>query len=327
MSSRPCPELGNLTRTAAGVVRLKNGLSGRLLSRLWRRCGARHRATASAILERQGSPPQAVGRLRLEIGQTVCALFLRQVRDVESQRGGDTIQHDDARIALPQLHAAQIGLMNLRQVGKLFLRDFLCAAMDILGDASEAIANVDRFGLSGPTRYNDIGERYLRLYGLLSATYVQQEAIMTIYRIMHVGGPKDLKKRFEALEIRQLRHKLSAHGTDYRSSKTGVPEAYVPIRCEILDNSVKMAGHSVGEREKIDLRNAIDIHLKLVIEVLDEILEKSIKMLYKGATNSHVTEFMETLKDLRTEKAGGLVFKTEHGPKLIVTFAGSAPVP
>jgi hypothetical protein len=34
-------------------------------------------------------------------------------------------------------------------------------------------------------------------------------------------------------------------------------------------------------------------------------------------------EFLDKLSDLRIEKAGGLVFKAEGGPKLIVTFVGS----
>ena len=36
--------------------------------------------------------------------------------------------------------------------------DFLIAAMDIIGDASEAISHFQQFGLSGPTKYNDLGE-------------------------------------------------------------------------------------------------------------------------------------------------------------------------
>lgn len=50
--------------------------------------------------------------------------------------------------------------------------DFVCVAMDVVGDASLAIGSFLRFSLDGPTRYEDIGERYLRLYGLLSAAYV-----------------------------------------------------------------------------------------------------------------------------------------------------------
>jgi hypothetical protein len=46
--------------------------------------------------------------------------------------------------------------------------EFLCAAMDIIADASAAILHVQMFGLSGPTKYDDMGERYLRLYGCLA---------------------------------------------------------------------------------------------------------------------------------------------------------------
>src|ERR1700758_4341697 len=52
--------------------------------------------------------------------------------------------------------------------------EFLTAAMDIVDDASSAIQHVQTYGLDGPTKYEDIGEKYLRLYGLLSATYIQQ---------------------------------------------------------------------------------------------------------------------------------------------------------
>ena len=55
--------------------------------------------------------------------------------------------------------------------------EFLTTAMDIVDDASTAIDHVERFGLGGPTKYNDVGEKYLRLYGLLSATYIQQQSI------------------------------------------------------------------------------------------------------------------------------------------------------
>jgi phage FluMu protein gp41 len=36
--------------------------------------------------------------------------------------------------------------------------DFLIAAMDIIDDASAAISHVERFGLSGATKYDDFGE-------------------------------------------------------------------------------------------------------------------------------------------------------------------------
>ena len=68
---------------------------------------------------------------------------------------------------------------------------FLCSSMDIIGDACLAIDNFIRFGLDGPTKYNEVGERYLRLYGLLSATYIQQQAVIKLYQLVNV--PPSLK--------------------------------------------------------------------------------------------------------------------------------------
>ena len=69
---------------------------------------------------------------------------------------------------------------------------FLCVSMDIIEDACTAINNFLNFGLNGPTKYNDIGEKYLRLYGILSSTYIQQEALLKLYRLMNV--PPHLRK-------------------------------------------------------------------------------------------------------------------------------------
>ncbi len=198
--------------------------------------------------------------------------------------------------------------------------DFLIAAMDIIGDASEAISNFQQFGLSGPTKYNDLGERYLRLYGLLSSTYIQQQATLTIYKIMNAPDPKKIRERFDALEIRKLRHKLSAHSTDYLSTGA-VLEAYVPLRLDLGDTNVTAVRHTSPMRhEKVNLSDAIEAHMQLMIDVIDTITAKAINTLFKGHQNKQ-TEFSKELSDLRIEKAGGLVLKGPKGaPKFIVTF-------
>jgi len=50
----------------------------------------------------------------------------------------------------------------------------LCSAMDLLDDTESAKDNYLMFGLSGPTKYNDIGEKYLRLYGLLNSFFYRK---------------------------------------------------------------------------------------------------------------------------------------------------------
>jgi hypothetical protein len=199
--------------------------------------------------------------------------------------------------------------------------EFLTAAMDIIGDTAAAISHFQRFGLGGPTKYDDLGEKYLRLYGLLSAIYIQQQAILTIYKLMNVTNLKQTRAAFEALQIRQLRHKLSAHGTDYLN-KSGTTEAYVPLRLDLGDRTVTAVQYASSLRqEKTDLGAAIDAHARLMIDTMDKICAKTIKSLFKGHSKK-VEEFTEELSDLRIEKSGGMVIKggAEGAPKLIVAF-------
>lgn len=206
--------------------------------------------------------------------------------------------------------------------------DFLIAAMDIIDDASAAIFHFQQFGLSGPTKYDDLGEKYLRLHGLLSSAYIQQQSILTIYRIMNLPDPKKMRARFEVLQIRKLRHKISAHSTDYQNKDAGVKEAYVPLRFDLGDRNIAAVRHTSPMRhEKVNLSDAIESHTRLMIDVVDAIIAKAIRTFFKGHHKKQ-REFLDELSDLRIEKAGGLVFKGPKGAhKIIVTFVGSKSSP
>jgi hypothetical protein len=54
---------------------------------------------------------------------------------------------------------------------------FIVSSMNIIGDASLAINNFLEFWLDGPTKYEDVGEKYLRLYSVLNAIYIQGHAV------------------------------------------------------------------------------------------------------------------------------------------------------
>ena len=161
--------------------------------------------------------------------------------------------------------------------------DFLTSAMDIVDDASAAIGHIQQYGLGGPTKYDDLGEKYLRLYGLLSATYIQQQSIGTIYRIMNLPDPKALRAAFGTLEIRDLRHKLSSHGTDFMDSVTGSKQAFVPLRLHLDDGlSVTYVNYtSSSSHHEVDLAAAIDAHVRMMIDVMDTIIEKSTKTIFE----------------------------------------------
>jgi hypothetical protein len=197
---------------------------------------------------------------------------------------------------------------------------FLTAAMDIIDDASEAIGHVQRFGLSGPTKYNEFGEKYLRLYGLLSATYIQQESILTIYKTMSNADCKKMKERVYQLQMRQLRNKLSAHGTDYREGNT--TKAYVPLRLTLTDDNVTAVRYTPPfNEEHVNLADAIDHHTQLMIDALDMISDNLINTLFEQDKGKQ-QEFLQELSDLRIQKAGGLVYKGPEGvPRIVITFS------
>jgi hypothetical protein len=198
--------------------------------------------------------------------------------------------------------------------------------MDIIDDASAAIGHVQEYGLGGLTKYNDLGEKYLRLYGLLSATYIQQQSIGTIYRIMNLSDPKRLKAAFETLEIRDLRHKLSSHGTDFLDFATSTRQAFVPLRLNLSDGlSVTYVNYtSSSTHHHVDLAAAIDGHVTMMIDVMDSIIEKSMTTIFEENSKLRADVASE-FGDLRIEKANGLVSKTNGGLKLIVTFVGTKP--
>lgn len=201
--------------------------------------------------------------------------------------------------------------------------DFLCTAMDVVGDASAAIRNFLQFGLDGPTRYQDVGERYLRLYGVLSATYIQQQAAMKLFKLMNVPHPKSIKAKLDALDIRDLRHKLASHCTDYLTGQDDAVETYVPIRMGVGGFHCFYVNNETTEHQGVDLEKATEEHCRLLIEVLDSIYEKAANTLFKGNLK-RLAEFNERLVDLRTERNGGLVIRIAQDKKLVINTLAQA---
>jgi len=150
--------------------------------------------------------------------------------------------------------------------------NFICVAMDVVGDASLALSHFLRFSLNGPTRYDDVGERYLRLYGVLSAAYVQQQAVQKLYSLMQCHKPKDIKAEFNDLEIRTLRHQLASHSLDFTENKDAKAQAFVPVRIELEGFSCTVTENRGDSSHTIQLDKAIECHCKAVVSVLDRII-------------------------------------------------------
>lgn len=179
---------------------------------------------------------------------------------------------------------------------------FICTALDVIGDTTLAISNFLEYGLEGHKDGSDFGEMYLRLYGVLNASYLQQFAIVSLYKRCNLPKSGDVIERLRKLNIYKLRNKLGAHSNDYKNEQD-ILESYVITRISAKGCQFEYKNNESSEREWIDLKKYLEEHLKLIIDLMDKIYEKSIKTLYKGEKDKQ-EEQNKILLDLRKLKEG-----------------------
>jgi len=183
--------------------------------------------------------------------------------------------------------------------------DFLCTAMDILEDTSTAVENFLIYGLSGPTKLQDVGEKYLRLYGLLNAIYMQQQALENLCKLMNVPNQSEVKNKFASLQITEVRHKLGAHGTNYRRSHKEAFKAFVPTRVTMTDFHIEYSNNTDHTFHDVNLKDVIDEHIDTALDFFDNVYSKAVFTIYKSNPDK-VTTIMLPAEYLRRERKGDL---------------------
>lgn len=194
---------------------------------------------------------------------------------------------------------------------------FVCVAMDILGDASLAIENILRFGLDGPTKYDEVGERYLRLYGLLGATYSQQRAALKLHKLTSCPGVKQFHDKVKGLRATNLRHQIAAHSLDNMDEQGRVVAAFVPVRIYLGGFNCTVTKNRGDEMDSYDLLAAIKEHSEFVTDVMDVVYEKCAKTFFKNDSTRRL-QHLERLDELRVIRGGALVFNA-GGTRVVVT--------
>ena len=196
--------------------------------------------------------------------------------------------------------------------------NFICVSMDIAERSNSAICNFLRFSLNGPTKYENEGEKFLRLYGVLNAAYLQQEAI------------KQLRKRFnlehdekvDTIRIRDIRNKIGAHSPSqgYREEKK---RAYLTVllsdfKCfyAYYETEDEKRPFTSFPRKDVDLEECLKEHCRDLIEVFDRTYKELIEKFWQE-DGSKSDKYTEKLKDLRIKKNGGEVFRI-NGIKIII---------
>lgn len=194
--------------------------------------------------------------------------------------------------------------------------NFICSGMDLIGDTSLSLDHFLRFGMEGVSRYNEVGEKYLRLYGALNSTYIQQEAVFTICKLCQLPEQSTFRDRLDKLEIRDIRHKLGAHSIDYIDKQKEEVLSFVPVRFDMGGLHLNYINNNDLSQRSVNLLSGINEHLDLMSDIIYATLDKIKKTLYKPNPDK-IEEIDKGLEELRVKRVGGHVFDHEDGTRVI----------
>jgi len=170
----------------------------------------------------------------------------------------------------------------------------LLNAIYILQDTEMAKAAFRKFSLQGPGLENDIGERYLRLYGILNAYYLQKNAAINLVEIFKVSNKDQIKSDLEKLNMIQLRNKIAhmaAHSSYRRENKK--IDVYELHQFKLSHGEIELCKNHLSF-EKYDLKADMDDFDSYLNQLLIEISKKIVKSVFneQGAFQQKLTELL-----------------------------------
>lgn len=94
------------------------------------------------------------------------------------------------------------------------------ACVDLIDDTEYAIHSGFQYQLGSLSKKKkDFGEKYIRLYGILNAVYLQMNAIIGLANLINFPKREEIKPHFENLDIYKLRGMTASHTSDYMYDK------------------------------------------------------------------------------------------------------------
>ena len=129
---------------------------------------------------------------------------------------------------------------------------FIIDSYYLLEDTQLAKQNFIEFGTTGPTKYRNFGEVYLRVYGVLNACYLQQQAIIEMLDKLNIPLNKKELKNIKEFSLFELRNIFAAHTVNrgYKRNK----RSYILDRYGLLDGKLK--GYSINHKTGREFKDA-----------------------------------------------------------------------
>lgn len=180
------------------------------------------------------------------------------------------------------------------------------ACIDLLDDTDYAIVNCFEYQLGDlKTKKNDIGEIYLRLYGVLNAVYLQMNAYSTLSNLLNYPNRELLQKEFERLDIYKLRGIAGAHTVDYLYDKETLEAnglKYKTTSFRIVQMYLERTGSKIvaldenGISYEFNLLEILIQYENIARQLLVRLIEHSIKTLvYEKETKQEIKNRLNDL--------------------------------
>ncbi|MDA3882189.1 MAG: hypothetical protein PF481_02790 [Bacteroidales bacterium] len=155
---------------------------------------------------------------------------------------------------------------------------FLTTSLDTIGDSLFAIETFINNKVDN-TKTNITAENYLRLYGLLSAVYIQQKAILKLADLFKITEYKNIKKDFDNLKITFLRHCISAHPINYNNN--GKKVSFKIDRNSVNNKEILCVRDDSNNVKKYNVFNSLNDYTIQAERSLELISKKLILNCYK----------------------------------------------
>jgi len=144
----------------------------------------------------------------------------------------------------------------------------LCVAMDTLGDTCLALEHYEEFGIG-----NRDGEKYLALYGLLQAIFLQEDSIRQLHQAL-LGTSLRPESESAWMEIRNLRNMTVGH--PMKNDQAGIKRCFIS-RVSLCSTGFQLLvwdkDTEETEFEDIELSSLYDRYKAEAIHQLEMILQ------------------------------------------------------
>ena len=195
--------------------------------------------------------------------------------------------------------------LYLGSTGRVFQ---VACCLDTLEDAQLAVDEYRTLQLSADPAEDSKGKLYLAVYGVLQATFLQQDALMNLANALNL--PLDMNDYPTLKEAREIRNQIAGHPTSYTRNKI---ESYHPIMRPSLslDNIEVLATNERGLHKKrsVDIKQMLSENENSLREALKALISK-----VRSDMRNHKANFRDNpLSRLFPDSLGYLCQKVRSG--------------